>query len=146
MKFQKIIAVSIVSLLGSINLPPAFGIGKGYIGSDADVYVSCVLVGEETQGAYSINSQKSGILITEVDGIAYFENDPRSAQGIQDRKPPTTRFNGTPKVYPFPTFNFGAFLATARGINPNTGGGSVLLPDLFSNPNAVFGYTVNCPQ
>ncbi len=93
-----------------------------------------------------LNSQKSGILISEVNGFAYFENDPRSAQGIQDRKTETTRFNGTPKIYPFVAFNFGAFLANARGRNPSTGGSSVLLPDLFNNPDAIFGYTVNCDQ
>lgn len=146
MNFQKLAVLSAVSILGSlVNLSQAFAVSRQYVGSQADVFVSCVNVDDESQGAYSINSQKSGILITEVNGFAYFDRDPRSAQGIQDSKPPTTRFNGTPKVFPFPAIEFGAFLATARGINPG-GGATILLPDLLQNPDAVFGFTVNCPQ
>ena len=53
---------------------------------------------------------------------------------------------GTPKDYPFIALNFGAFLASARGRNPSTGAPINLLPDFFNNPDAVFGYTVNCDQ
>jgi hypothetical protein len=79
-----------------------------------------------------------------VRGTAYFENDIRSAQGIEDSSPGTSIFNGTPKVYPFIAINFGALIA-ATGITPD-GQIAILLPDLFENPDKAFGYTVNCQQ
>ncbi len=138
-------ALSMISILGLLSPLPTLAASKTYKGTSSNVTASCVPVDEESVGNYSIDGRSSSTTTANVVGVAYFDNDPNSAQVINDSSSSPDGdliFNGSGYNYGFLAINFGAAIV-ATG-NAADGSPVIELPDLFDNPDAAFGYTVNC--
>lgn len=134
--------LGMVSSLELLNLSPTLAqvTTKTYTGNE-NVTIRCVTVNGQSTGNYSIDGRPSGTRTTTVEGVAYFDNDPASAQIILDVDlSGRTIFNGSGYDYGFQAFNFGAAI-TATGVTPD---GTVVL-ELPDVPDPQFGFTVDCP-
>lgn len=129
-----------------INQAGAIAASKAYNGIDVNVNMSCVKIDNQSEGSYSLDGRKSGTAIAAVTGLAYFENDPRSARVINDtaRNPAgDMNFRGSAFDYGFIAINFSVAIVAAG--NAADGSAVISLPEL-DDPNDIFGFSVNCDR
>ncbi len=136
-------ALSMMSAIELLNLSPALASSKKYNGADANVTVTCDSVNQQSTGNFSIDGRKSGTGFVQAGGVAYFDNDPRSAQPISVTSLPTSVLSGSGYDHGLPAINFEA-LIEAVGEKPD-GSPVISLPDLSENPDKAFGFTLDCP-
>lgn len=106
-------ALSMISVLELLIPLPTLAAARTYVGASSNVTASCtILYDDESLENYSIDGRPSGTT-TNVVGVAYFDNDPNSAQSINDASSSPDGdliFNGDGYFYGFPANNFGALL------------------------------------
>jgi hypothetical protein len=135
-------ALSMLSAIELLNLPPALAATEQYFGKDADVSVRCDTVSKQSYANFTINGTKTNTKIIAALGNAYFNDNIATSQIIAVTRPPTETFDGSGYFHTGYAQKFSSALAAA-GIAPNNA--VISLPDLSKFPSKALGYDVNCP-